>query len=394
MTLAHSLACTCRLRSRFCQCGLQAVAPALKLSSQQDWTREAAMHRECAQCPFVLQLLAAKRCRSSNLLLLLEYAAQGSLTDMLAARRLELEMQEYSAGGGLQPAAPQAAHTEADTVAAAAVGLHANPASTAEQLQQAAEAHRSSWSGTAAVMQVADDPQVRMVLPLAVTAAHILGEDADSMEDILPVSKMTTTGQLPPQRQEQPFKQHSGIVDEPVLVTLLEDATLSASQCMQEHTHAVLRSSDIVAAATAAAVASDGQLPAALSGLKPVGHGLPEETARFYAACILMALKTLHSRRILHRSAWTGSACKFCRGCGWARNIQAYVSDDASARVHCRKSHWCWGINVVAASYVNTHCGPCTLSCSSTSVGLAPDPSMLVAGTSSPVICCCSMTAI
>lgn len=60
------------------------VPPTLKSSSVQDWSREASMHRQCAGCPFVLQLLAAKRCRTGSLLLLTEYAAAGSLTDVLA----------------------------------------------------------------------------------------------------------------------------------------------------------------------------------------------------------------------------------------------------------------------------------------------------------------------
>lgn len=65
------------------------VPPPLKASSVQDWSREVTMHRETAGCPFVLQLLAAKKCRAGNMLLLTEYAAAGSLTDVLARMRLQ-----------------------------------------------------------------------------------------------------------------------------------------------------------------------------------------------------------------------------------------------------------------------------------------------------------------
>jgi len=65
------------------------VPPPLKPSSLQDWSREVTMHRETAGCPFVLQLLAAKKCRAGNMLLLTEYAAAGSMTDVLARMRLQ-----------------------------------------------------------------------------------------------------------------------------------------------------------------------------------------------------------------------------------------------------------------------------------------------------------------
>jgi hypothetical protein len=70
------------------QLQLQAPPP-FKASSLQDWSREVTMHRETAGCPFVLQLLAAKKCRAGNMLLLTEYAAAGSLTDVLARMRLQ-----------------------------------------------------------------------------------------------------------------------------------------------------------------------------------------------------------------------------------------------------------------------------------------------------------------
>jgi serine/threonine protein kinase len=73
------------------------VPAALKPSSELDWQREAYMHRECASCPFVLHMLAAKRCRSGDLLLLLEFADKGSLTDVLAAQAaVQLETRPYS----------------------------------------------------------------------------------------------------------------------------------------------------------------------------------------------------------------------------------------------------------------------------------------------------------
>jgi hypothetical protein len=77
------------------------VPPPLKASSLQDWSREVTMHRETAGCPFVLQLLAAKKCRAGNMLLLTEYAAAGSLTDVLARMRLQQQRakrdeQEYA----------------------------------------------------------------------------------------------------------------------------------------------------------------------------------------------------------------------------------------------------------------------------------------------------------
>lgn len=66
---------------------LQQQTQTLRPSSQADWEREASMHRACAGCPFVLQLLAAKRCRSGELLLLTEYASRGSITQLMARTR-------------------------------------------------------------------------------------------------------------------------------------------------------------------------------------------------------------------------------------------------------------------------------------------------------------------
>lgn len=77
------------------------------------------MHRETAGCAFVLQLLAAKKCRAGNMLLLTEYAAAGSMTDVLARMRLQQqrarrEEQEHairrcqSASALLQHQLPQA----------------------------------------------------------------------------------------------------------------------------------------------------------------------------------------------------------------------------------------------------------------------------------------------
>jgi serine/threonine protein kinase len=52
------------------------------------------MHRQCEGCPFVLQLLAAKRCRGGSLLLLTEVGS-GSLTDVLARLQVTGKEQEH-----------------------------------------------------------------------------------------------------------------------------------------------------------------------------------------------------------------------------------------------------------------------------------------------------------
>eukprot|EP00775_Hariotina_reticulata_P008234 gene8234-8424_t len=79
---AHGAAAGGTTASRQCV----TVPTVLKTSSEHDWQREAFMHRECAGCPFVVHMLAAKRCRSGDFLLLLEFADKGSLTDVLAAQ--------------------------------------------------------------------------------------------------------------------------------------------------------------------------------------------------------------------------------------------------------------------------------------------------------------------
>ena len=50
----------------------------LRVSSLQDFDREKSMHRLCAGCPFVVELLAAKL-GPGHMSLLLEYAERGSL---------------------------------------------------------------------------------------------------------------------------------------------------------------------------------------------------------------------------------------------------------------------------------------------------------------------------
>eukprot|EP00879_Flechtneria_rotunda_P031540 GHRR01034462.1.p1 GENE.GHRR01034462.1~~GHRR01034462.1.p1 ORF type:complete len:305 (+),score=144.00 GHRR01034462.1:237-1151(+) len=130
------------------------------------------MHKKCAGCPFVLQLLAAKRCRSGNLWLLLEFAAKGSLTSLLTERQ-------------------QQAHS---------------PAS-------------SAITTTAPNWSIVHEAVAQMVVAAA-----------------LPVAAIAPSSR-----------------------------SLSA----------------------VAAIAFKG--------------GLPEAAARFYAACLVMALRWLHSRRILHR---------------------------------------------------------------------------------------------
>jgi hypothetical protein len=62
----------------------------LKVSSLQDFDREKSMHRLCAGCPFVVELLAAKL-GTGHMLLLMEYAERGSLMQALQVRRVSGE---------------------------------------------------------------------------------------------------------------------------------------------------------------------------------------------------------------------------------------------------------------------------------------------------------------
>lgn len=128
----------------------QSLPPPLKASSLQDWSREVTMHRESAGCSFVLQLLAAKKCRAGNLLLLTEFAEHGSLTAVLArirlqhekARRAEqehamrrcvsassvLQHQQQQGSDGLGPLAPEsesAAEAQEPSVLCSASGVAA-----------------------------------------------------------------------------------------------------------------------------------------------------------------------------------------------------------------------------------------------------------------------------
>lgn len=92
----NSAACHVSLQQQQPWSGQLQLPPPLKLSSLQDWSREVTMHRETAGCPFVLQLLGAKRCRAGNMLLLTEYAAAGSITDVLARMRLQQNRMQYA----------------------------------------------------------------------------------------------------------------------------------------------------------------------------------------------------------------------------------------------------------------------------------------------------------
>lgn len=251
--------------------------PSLKPSSQQDWHREAAMHRECAHCPFVLQLLAAKRCRSGNLLLLLEYAAQGSLTDILAARRAQLQ----------QSAADRHSAQPAQDTGVAATSPQAF---TAVQSQKQAGSSEPVPAEKAATAIVESDTEVVVVLPLAVTAAHIVEEDELALEEMPSPSSNAALEQ-----SQLPLV----VSNEPVLVTLLEDASPAAAMHKDHLGSVVDGCAGLSTASAAGAGAAIGA--AAVSRLHPVTHGLSEGSARFYAACLLMALHTLHSRRILHR---------------------------------------------------------------------------------------------
>ncbi|KAF8068398.1 kin-1 [Scenedesmus sp. PABB004] len=152
-------------------------------------------------------LLAAKRCRAGNLLLLLEYAAAGSVTDVMAAR-------------------------------------HAR------------------WRAAAA-------PEL---LPLAMSAVRLLEGGGDEPERGAPAGDAGAASDG----------------GEPVLVTLLPPLDAPAARGAPPPPLRVARP----------ALGAPGAAPCPPS---PRGGGLPEEAARFYAACILMALTTLHGRRILHR---------------------------------------------------------------------------------------------
>lgn len=229
------------------------------------------MHRECAECPFVLQLLAAKRCNSGNYLLLLEYATQGTLTDVIAARRLQL--QRSSSKQHLQLPAPATADSGSNTAVVVP---------TAEDSKSCVEEHPVQ---IVAAASASDDAEVAAILPLAVTAAHVVEDDERQTEKDM---QLNTT--LLQQQQQCPGLYHK----EPVLVTLLQDSSATAPELLQES----LKASQ----GTAAAVTQlDATYGINMNELHPVSHGLSEESAKFYAACILMGLRTLHSRRILHR---------------------------------------------------------------------------------------------
>lgn len=229
--------------------------PPLKASSLQDWSREVTMHREAAGCPFVLQLLAAKKCRAGNMLLLTEYAAAGSLTDVLARMRLE------------QQKAKRAEQEHAFRRCASASAM----------LQQS---HEQQLEGPLAAVR-SDEPSV-----LCTATSDSAAALCDALRD-----GHTPTAMLI----------HGVDIDITTFEALAAAAAAGAGNA--------------AAAAAAAAVTGCSDAAAAVGSLGEVSvhhHepvGLCEESARFYTACILMGLQWLHGRRILHRWAAQHDVC-------------------------------------------------------------------------------------
>uniref|UniRef100_A0A383VY31 Protein kinase domain-containing protein n=1 Tax=Tetradesmus obliquus TaxID=3088 RepID=A0A383VY31_TETOB len=268
------------------QAAVHKAPAALKPSSLQDWNNETTMHRECAGCPFVLQLLAAKRCRSGNMLLLLEYAALGSLTDILAARRQQRQ-QLLQQGDG-----------STDSAAAAAAGSNSSSSIMADTL-----------------------------MPLAMSAVELINRHAaedDAKAAARSASVVDLTQYCEQQQQQQDEGSEAGddaggsSEESPVFVALMPELIAEAQQAahqqfqqqqQQQQPLDAAAQADAAALQPAAADAEDLQEAAAqLCADGPpaepcrVPHaGLPEEAARFFAGCVLMALQWMHSRRILHR---------------------------------------------------------------------------------------------
>jgi hypothetical protein len=213
------------------------LPPPLKASSLQDWSREVTMHRESAGCSFVLQLLAAKKCRAGNLLLLTEFAEHGSLTDVLARMRLQQQKARRA----------EQEHALRRCVSASSVLQHKQQRGSddlgplAPESESAAEAQQPSVvcsaSGVAALCDALRDSH-------APTAVLIHGIDVD-----------------------------------------VEAATAAA----------------VAAAAAGAGAAAGRGDNHQHHHQHSEHVGLDEGSARFYTACILMGLQWLHSRRILHR---------------------------------------------------------------------------------------------
>jgi hypothetical protein len=240
----------------------------------QDWNNEATMHRECAGCPFVLQLLAAKRCRSGNMLLLLEYAALGSLTDILAARRQQQQ----------QGASP-------DSAAAGAAG------------------------DSSSIM--ADT-----LMPLAMSAVELINRHAeeDNVKQAARSASIVDLTQYGEQEQQQQQQEEWSEVDanadddldeSPVFVALMPELIAEAQQAAQQQCQQLQQQQQSNAPAVEGAAEDAADLQDAAAQLCADGPpaepcrvqhaGLPEDAARFFAGCVLMALQWMHSRRILHR---------------------------------------------------------------------------------------------
>jgi serine/threonine protein kinase len=268
--------------------------PALKPSSVQDWNNEATMHRECAGCPFVLQLLAAKRCRSGNLLLLLEYAALGSLTDILAARRQQQQQLQLSQSQQQQSTSTEGASNGAAAAAVAAAAAGAGDSSSI---------------------------MVDTLMPLAMSAVELLErhareDDAKRAARSASVVDLTQYHEQQQQQQENECGSADSNADDdseesPVFVTLMPELIAEAQQAaeqqwqqqQQQQHHSPDAAQPVPASMddlqdAAAQLCADGPL----AEPSRVPHtGLPEEAARFFAGCVLMALQWMHSRRILHR---------------------------------------------------------------------------------------------
>jgi hypothetical protein len=258
----------------------------------QDWNNEATMHRECAGCPFVLQLLAAKRCRSGNMLLLLEYAALGSLTDILAARRQQRQQQQLS--------------------------LQQQQTDDAPTRSAAADAVACDSSSSSSIM--ADT-----LMPLAMSAVELIRQHAKD-EDAKQAARSASIVDLTQYHEQQQQRQQDGDDDAgedddsdecPVFVALMPELIAEAQQAAAQQQQQQQQQQQLPTPAAAApqpvTAADDADLQEAAAQLcadgppaepSRVPHaGLPEDAARFFAGCVLMALHWMHSRRILHRWA-------------------------------------------------------------------------------------------
>lgn len=210
------------------------------------YAKQKSAHAACAGSPFVVQLLAAKAGRAGHMLMLLEFAEHGSLGDLLPVKAGEGQVEEAAgepAGEGADEGAGVAAE-EAIGLAAAGMTNQQRPPGGQQQQSAVEEGEEEE--------QEADDE-----LDLVVDVVDV--EDAE---------------------QDRSCADSSSSGSKPSVVTDAADAAHESQQQQQQQE-----------GGSAADRPSNQALAKA---------GIPESTARFYAACALMALEWMHSRSMIH----------------------------------------------------------------------------------------------